>query len=47
MSVDGVKWSNLGTHVLVQEDGSLGLGAHAGKKGIENAAEFDDFVVQR
>jgi hypothetical protein len=47
MSVDGVKWTDLGTHVLVQKDGRLGLGARAGKRGIENAAEFDDFVVQR
>jgi hypothetical protein len=47
MSVDGVKWSDLGTHALVQKHGRLGLGVRAGKNGIENAAEFDDFVVQR
>ena len=46
VSVDGVKWTDLGTHVFIQKDGRLGLGTRAGKDGIENAAEFGAFVVQ-
>jgi hypothetical protein len=46
ISTDGVRWTTLGTHVIVQKHGRLGLLAGSGG-GIENPAEFDDFVVQR
>src|SRR5262249_50624980 len=46
VSVDGVKWTDLGTHVFIQKDGRLGLGARSGQQGVENAAEFGPFVVQ-
>jgi hypothetical protein len=46
ISTDGVRWTTLGTHVIVQKHGRLGFRAGSGG-GIENPAEFDDFVVQR
>lgn len=45
ISVDGVRWTDLGTHVIVQRHGRLGLAAGSGGN-IENAAEFDELVVQ-
>lgn len=47
MSVDGANWTDIGTHTILQKGGRLGFGAHSGDdRGIENPAEFDDFVVQ-
>ncbi len=43
-STDGTAWKDIGTHTVLQKGGRLGFGASAGG-GIENAAEFDDFVV--
>lgn len=45
ISTDGVRWTTLGTHVIVQKHGQLGIRAGSGV-GIENPAEFDDFVIQ-
>ena len=45
VSVDGAKWMDIGTHTIVQKNGRLGFGASSGG-GVENPAEFDDFVVQ-
>lgn len=45
VSVDGIRWARLGTHVIVQKYGQLGLGAGSGG-GVENPAEFDNLVVQ-
>jgi hypothetical protein len=45
--VDGAKWSDIGSHVIVQKGGRLGLGAYQDwKGGNEHAAEFSNFVVQ-
>lgn len=47
VSVDGVEWATIGTHVMVQKNGRLGLGAYQDwEKGNEQAVEFDDFVVK-
>lgn len=46
ISIDGVRWTNIGTHVIIRKDGRLGPFARSGKDGIENAAEFDDLNVQ-
>lgn len=46
ISTDGVRWTDIGTHVIVRKDGRVGFFARSGKGGIENAAEFDDFNVQ-
>lgn len=46
VSMDGVCWTTIGTHVLVQKHGQLGLVAGVWGGGIENVAEFDDLVVQ-
>lgn len=45
ISTDGINWTSLGTHVIVQKHGRLGFRAGSGG-GIENPAEFDNFVVQ-
>jgi hypothetical protein len=45
ISVDGVRWTDLGTHVIVPKHGRLGMVAGSGG-GAENAAEFGEFVVQ-
>lgn len=45
VSVDGVHWTDVGTHIIVQQHGQIGLSAGSGG-GVENAAEFDDLVVQ-
>jgi len=44
-SVDGKEWLDIGTHTVLQKNGKLGFGANSGREN-ENAAEFDDFVVQ-
>lgn len=44
VSIDGVEWQEVGTHTILDKDGRLGFAAMAGE-GIENPAEFDDFVV--
>jgi len=46
ISTDGVKWTDIGTHVIVRKDGRVGFFARSGEEGIENAAEFDDLNVQ-
>jgi len=46
ISTDGVRWTDMGTHVIIRKDGRLGFFAMSGKDGIENAAEFDDLNVQ-
>jgi hypothetical protein len=45
VSIDGVEWQEVGTHPILNKDGRLGFAAMAGE-GIENPAEFDDFVVK-
>ncbi|MGH7960220.1 MAG: VWA domain-containing protein, partial [Candidatus Binatia bacterium] len=45
MSVDGKQWTDIGTHTVLQKGGRLGFSALSGGE-IENAAEFDNFVVQ-
>ncbi|MGE0825713.1 MAG: VWA domain-containing protein [Candidatus Binatia bacterium] len=45
VSSDGTNWMDIGTHTVVQKNGRLGFGATSGG-GVENPAEFDDFVVQ-
>jgi hypothetical protein len=46
ISVDGVRWSKIGTHVLVQKNGRIALGATSGG-GVETAVEFDNLVLQQ
>lgn len=46
ISTDGVRWTDIGTHVIIRKDGRVGFFARSGEDGIENAAEFDDFNVQ-
>ena len=44
VSVNGVDWTEIGTHTLLAKGGvHLGFSAYSG--GVENSAEFDDFVV--
>jgi len=45
ISVDGVRWTDLGTHVVVPKHGRLGMATGSGG-GVENAAEFGELVVQ-
>ena len=45
VSNDGIEWFNVGTHTVLNKGGKLGFSAVAGR-GIENAAEFNNFVVQ-
>lgn len=45
VSVDGKDWTEIGTHTLLQKNGRIGVSANSGG-GIENTAEFDDFVVK-
>lgn len=44
-SVDGKDWIEAGTHTVLQKNGRIGVSANSGG-GIENTAEFDDFVVK-
>ncbi|NJN47382.1 MAG: VWA domain-containing protein [Candidatus Competibacteraceae bacterium] len=44
MSVDGQEWTDVGTHTVLQKTGRIGVGAHSSR--IENAAEFDDLVLE-
>jgi hypothetical protein len=46
VSADGVRWTRIGTHVMVQSHGQLGFTVGSGG-GIEHAAEFDAFSVQQ
>jgi hypothetical protein len=47
MSVDGKKWTEVGSHVIAQKNGRLGLGVEQDwEKGNEHPAEFDDFVIK-
>lgn len=44
VSADGVDWTEIGTHTLLGKgDVRVGFSAYSG--GVENSAEFDDFVV--
>jgi len=45
LSADGIQWTNIGTHTVLQKGGRLGFGAASGG-GFENAAEFGEFVIQ-
>jgi len=45
ISVDGVRWTDLGTHVVIPKHGRLGIKAGS-RGGVENAAEFGELVVQ-
>lgn len=45
ISVDGVRWTDLGTHVVIPKHGRLGIAAGSGG-GVENAAEFNEIVIQ-
>ena len=45
ISTDGVNWTRIGSHVMVQPDGQIGFSVGSGG-GVENASEFDDFTVQ-
>ena len=46
MSVDGEQWTDIGTHVIAQKNGRIGLGAYQDwEKGNEQPAEFENFVV--
>lgn len=45
ISVDGTQWSEVGMHTILNKDGKIGISANSGD-GIENTAEFDDFVVK-
>lgn len=46
VSADGVRWTRIGSHVMVQSYGQLGFTVGSGG-GIENAAEFETFSVQQ
>lgn len=46
ISADGKRWVDVGSHTILQKNGRLGLRAGSGEGGIENPAEFDDFVVK-
>lgn len=45
ISVDGKDWTEIGTHTMLQKNGRIGVSANSGG-GIENTAEFSDFVVK-
>jgi hypothetical protein len=45
VGIDGKDWTETGTHTLLQKNGRIGVSASSGG-GIENAVEFDDFVVK-
>ena len=45
ISVDGKDWTEIGTHTVLQKNGRIGVSADSGG-GIENTAEFSDFVVK-
>ena len=45
ISVDGKDWMEIGTHTVLQKNGRIGVSADSGG-GIENTAEFSDFVVK-
>jgi hypothetical protein len=45
ISVDGTRWSKIGSHVIVNKNGQVGLNVSSGG-GIETAAEFDNLVIQ-
>jgi hypothetical protein len=45
LSVDGQEWTDIGTHTVLQKTGRIGLNAYSG--GIENAAEFDDLIIEK
>lgn len=45
VSVDGVQWNEVGIHTVLNKNGKIGVSANSGE-GIENTAEFDDFVVK-
>lgn len=48
VSTDGKEWTEIGSHTILPKNGRLGLTAYLDwKKGHENSAEFDDFVVRR
>jgi hypothetical protein len=46
VSIDSAEWQEVGTHTILNKDGRLGFTAISGEKGVENPAEFDDFVVK-
>jgi hypothetical protein len=47
VSVDGKKWEEVGTQVLIPKSGRLGLGAYQDwKNGNEQPVEFEEFVVK-
>jgi hypothetical protein len=48
VSADGVRWTRIGSHDMVQFDGQLGFTVGSGSRGsAENAAQFDTFSVQQ
>jgi hypothetical protein len=47
VSADGVHWTRIGSHDMVQFHGQLGLTVGSGSGGPENAAAFDAFSVQQ
>jgi hypothetical protein len=46
-SVDGKKWTDIGSHIILQKNGRIGLGVEQDwGGGNEHPAEFDDFVIK-
>lgn len=46
-SLDGEKWSKLGTHALLGKKLTPGLYANQGKDAVESIVEFDRFEIQK